>query len=85
MKPRRTHNSNFVFRLADGNEDNDLWVERTTDEEGFLCIRSVWEPTPSERKHILDGGNIELVIWGDAHPPTMIRVNNEPLGKPRES
>lgn len=45
MNPRRTHESNFVFRLEGGTEDNDLWVHRGLDEDQIPVICSVWELT----------------------------------------
>jgi hypothetical protein len=81
MRPRRTHFSNTVFRLEGGNEDNDLWVERSNSEEG-PTIRSVWEPTDDERRRIAEGENIYLVVWGTGTPPVALGVIDEPLGAP---
>lgn len=81
MKPRRTHHSNKVFRLEDGNEDNDLWVEMARTPEGEDVIISTWEPTPDERRRIADGENVALVVWGTAHPPVVVTVTDAPLGK----
>jgi hypothetical protein len=81
LKPRRTHFSNKVFRLVGGTEDNDLWVEKTTSDDG-PCIRSVWEPTDDERRRIAAGENIYLVVWGDGTPPVALGVTDDALGKP---
>lgn len=82
MKPRRTHQSNRVYRLAGGNEDNDLWVMETfaSDEPTRRVILSVWEPTAEERARIAAGENIELAVWG-GQPPVAIGVTDVPLGK----
>lgn len=80
MKARRTHASNAVFRLTGGTEDNDLWVEKTT-EYGEQIIKSTWEPTADERKRIAAGGNISLCVWGSGTPPVLLTVTDEPLGK----
>lgn len=80
MKPSRTHNSNVVFRLPGGNENNDLWGERQTHDLGD-AIRSVWVPTPEERERIANGENIALTIWGYIQPPVAISVTDEPLGR----
>lgn len=72
MKPRRTVESNRVYRLAGGTEDNDLWVTVTEDVDGVACVASAWEPSPEERQAIADGANVGLVIWGLAHPPVAI-------------
>ena len=79
MKPRRTPNSNQVFTLPGGTEDNDLWVERTTSEQGS-CIRSVWQLTDDERARITAGENIYLIVWGSGTPPVVLGVTDEPLG-----
>lgn len=79
MKPRRTPNSNQVFRLEGGNEDNDLWVERTDSDHG-TCLRSVWELTRSERRRIALGENVYLIVWGAGTPPVAMGVTDDPLG-----
>lgn len=81
MRPRRTHASNVVFRLAGGNEDNDLWVDRGIDGSGYMTLSSVWVPTDEERARIAAGENIMLTIWGAAQPPVAIGVTDVPLGK----
>lgn len=79
VKPRRTHESNKVYRLQGGNEDNDLWVTEAVD-EGTPIIVSVWEPTPEERQAIADGENIELAVWG-GQPPVALGTTPVELGK----
>jgi hypothetical protein len=79
MKPRRTHDSDVVFRLEGGNEDNDLWV--TVYDDPAMALGSVWVPTDEERKRIAEGANIELIVWGEAHPPVTLVTNSTPLGK----
>lgn len=80
MRPRRTHESTNVFRLTGGNEDNDLWVTRTTD-GGEPVLISVWEPTEAERLRIAAGENIELTTWGQGTPPIAMAVTDVPLGR----
>jgi hypothetical protein len=84
VKPRRTHNSNKVFVLEDGNEDSDLWTELALTEEGDPVIISVWEPSDDERRRVADGENVALVVWGRMHPPVMVTVTDDPLGKKPE-
>lgn len=79
MKPRRTVESNAVYCLVGGTEDNDLWVHQSL-EEGMPVIASVWEPTREERAAIADGANIELVVWS-AQPPVLLRTTNVQLGR----
>ena len=85
MRPRRTHESNNVFRLLGGTEDNDLWVRVDTDSEGFPIVRSCWVPTDEERQAIADGANVELCVWGQGHPPVSMGVVRYPLGKAPEA
>ena len=80
MKPRRTPHSNAVFQLEGGTEDNDLWVERTTSEQG-PCLRSVWELTPEERRAVMDGANVYLITWGNVTPPVALGITDDELGR----
>lgn len=81
MKPRRTHTSTNVFHLDGGTEDNDLWVTMYSPDEGGPCIGSTWELTPEERASIAAGANVELVVFGTAHPPVALRLSTYLLGK----
>lgn len=82
MRPRRTHRSNATYVLEGGNEDNDLWVERTTMEgSDDPIIASVFVPTDEEREAIARGENVKLLIWGTAQPPVAVITTDEPLGK----
>lgn len=91
MKGRRTHESNFCYRLEGGNEDNDLWVrvhepETINSDEsrqfyGDRAVSSVWELTDDERAQVADGANIELTVWG-GQPPVSMAVTTVALGKP---
>lgn len=78
MRARRTVKSNKVFTLAGGTEDNDLWVQEKV-EDGVPIQSSVWEPSPEQRRSIADGANIELEVWGSAHPPVNIRTTRVAL------
>lgn len=62
-----------MLALPGGNEDNDLWAERTAEDAGLLTA-SVWELDDEERAAIAAGGTIELGIWGGLHPPVSLRV-----------
>jgi hypothetical protein len=86
MKPRRTHNSNGVFHLQDGNEDNDLWIEQVVHSDKTVTLESVWEPTEEERRAIAEGANIRLIVWWTGGlPPTALETTTVPLGKPPDS
>jgi hypothetical protein len=82
MRPRHTHYSNAVFSLPGGNEDNDLWAIRDVHEDGTPLLRSTWVPTAAERAAIAAGSNVELIIWGSAHPPVAMGTVDYPLGAP---
>lgn len=83
MKPRRTHESTQCLDLAEGNEDNSLWVRVESYEDcGHVCVSSVWEPTEEERAAIADGQNIKLTVWGTTHPPVNVGVTDVGIGKP---
>lgn len=75
MRARRVPTSTNVFRLAGGNEDNDLWVERAVDSTGTQpVLLSVWEPSEEERAALAEGATIELCVWGESTPPVSIAV-----------
>jgi hypothetical protein len=73
MKPKRVPTSNFVFSLPGGNEDNDLWVQRTMENDRPIII-SVWELQGYERIAIAEGATIELRIWGEGMPPVSLSI-----------
>lgn len=77
MKPRKTKYSNGVFELEGGNEDNSLWVERTIAENGDPVIISTWELNEEEKKAVVDGKRIQLIVWGTGHPPVAMRLEEE--------
>lgn len=79
MKPRRTVASNHVLSLEGGNEDNDLWVSVGKTDDSPI-ISSTWELTAEERERIAAGENVELVVFGTAHPPVLLRLTNVPIG-----
>lgn len=85
LKPRRFHSATTPFVLAEGNEDNDLWalVHEINDEilGNSMAITSVFVPTSEQRKAIANGENIALTCIG-GQPPVMLRLTDEPIGKP---
>jgi rhodanese-related sulfurtransferase len=85
VKPRRTHESNAVFELAGGNEDNALWLRRAVTEDNEAVLVSVWEPDETERARIAAGENIELIVWGTGTPPCTVGITDVPLGKAPET
>lgn len=85
LNPRRFHSANKVWRLAGGTEDNDLWAlnhEVNDQVMGVMpAVTSVFVPTDEQRQQITDGANIALTVIG-GQPPVMMRLTDEPLGKP---
>ncbi len=74
MRPRRTTATDTVFRLPGGNEDNDLFIERAHSTEGDPLMVSYWEPTYEQREVIRRGGRVQLIVWGEVHPPVAMGV-----------
>jgi len=70
LKPIRTPDSNTVYTLPGGNEDNYLYIERTDDGE----LHSVWEMTAAERLLLAGGGRVQLTIIGSLVPPIILSV-----------
>lgn len=73
MKPRRTKMS-ICLELPGGNEDNYLWMEKTSDEDGNPVMATFWEPSEYEREAIANGGRVVLFVWGRRHPPVDMGV-----------
>lgn len=73
MRPKRVPTSNFVLQLPGGNEDNDLWAERSSDGTSPVII-SVWELDDDDRAAIANGGTVELWTWGTQHPPVTLQT-----------
>jgi hypothetical protein len=80
MRPRRTHESTGVLHLPGGNEDNDLWFT-SAQYAGTHVFLTVWEFTPEERRRIMDGENLELMVLGEGHPPVQLSLTTVELGK----
>lgn len=79
MRPRRTHETNKVFLLPGGNEDNDLWV-KTGSTDGEPWIESFWELDEQDKELIATGSAIVLRTWGTGHPPVALYVG-DPIKK----
>lgn len=74
MKARRTTETNRCFTLPGGNEDNDLWVLDAVDPDRNPVLCSYWFPNEDEKQRIMNGEAIELIIWGNTHPPVALAV-----------
>lgn len=77
MKPIRTADTNTVFKLQGGTEENDLPLSRIRHEDNTVTLCSTWELTEEERAAIAGGANIELYVWGERHPPVSLAVSDE--------
>jgi hypothetical protein len=73
-KPVVTETTTSVFKLPGGTDENDLPVEHTVSEEGQPILLSTWELDEEERKLVASGSKIQLLLWGQGHPPVAIRV-----------
>ncbi len=69
-----------MLELEGGNEDNDLWVTVSKADDQSPVICSTWELTAEEREKIAAGENVELIVFGVAHPPVQMRITNVPIG-----
>lgn len=85
LNPRRFHSANKVWRLEGGTEDNDLWALNHEVNDQVMgitpAVTSVFVPTDEQRQQIAEGANIALTVIG-MQPPVMLRLTDEPLGKP---
>lgn len=72
MNPVRTEFTNHTLRGAPELDIADLPCER------FLeSTKTVWQPDAIERAKIAGGANIELFVYGDAHPPVSLSTTSE--------
>jgi hypothetical protein len=81
VRPRRTPQTDVVFRLSGGNEDNDLWVRRGST-DGDPWIESVWELDDDERAQVAAGATVELRVYGTSTPPVSLAIG-QPLDERR--
>lgn len=70
MRPVRTPETNLVYSLPGGNEDNDLFCHRV--EEGL--VYSDWQLESNERVLIAAGARIRLTIETEPIPPVQLGV-----------
>lgn len=71
MNPIQTADTNTVFTLPGGTEENNLPLNKTI-RDGYNVNISTWQPSDDERAILADGGNVELMVYGIAHPPVSI-------------
>jgi hypothetical protein len=69
VRPRRTRETNHVFRLPGGNEDNDLWVRTGQTADGTPWSESTWELDADQGAELAAGATIRLRIYSAGCPP----------------
>ena len=74
MKPTATPHTDTVFKLPGGTDENDLPVTVYDEDLGGPCLGSTWVPTDEEREAIALGANVELIVFGQGHPPVAMRL-----------
>jgi hypothetical protein len=74
MKPIKTPETNVVFKLPGGTDENNLPVYMGNNEHDEKVIISTWELSDEERKVIAEGGMVSLCVWGDGTPPVSLAV-----------
>ena len=70
MWPVQTSDTNLVYKLPGGTEENDLPCTRVR--EGFVI--SEWELSDAERAAISLGARVELGVHGEPHVPVQLSV-----------
>lgn len=75
MKPVRTPYATMTYRVPNGDPKSDLPVEPRLDETRGVTLTSTWELTDAERRSIAAGADVELIVWGHAHPPVALAVS----------
>lgn len=73
MNPRRTPQTQVLFRLPGGTDEHDLWVRRGVDGP-HAFVESVWELDDDERAAIAAGATVELRVWTTVTPPVSLAV-----------
>lgn len=71
MRPIRTPETNILYTLPGGNEDNFLHAQLCAD-----GVKSNWELTPRERRMVAGGALITLALLGlqPHHPPVVLTI-----------
>lgn len=70
-KPIRTPDTNLVYKLPGGTEDNDLPCVREV-VGGTPVICSTWQLDTDELVRVTETGCVDLAIWGEPIPPVNI-------------
>lgn len=75
MRPVRTRRSNSVYVGPPGVMD--LPAE-TAKISGATVVSSVWHLSPTERRQIAEGADLELAVFASGIPPVRLQLTNEP-------
>lgn len=77
MKPVRTPWTNSLYKLEGGTDENDLPIEKTHDADEHPVLVSTWEVSPQEAQEIVKGKRIQVIIWGEEHPPIAVILEGD--------
>ena len=80
MRPIRTPDTDLVFKLRGGTEENDLPAERveTPEGPGAAAVVTVWDLDSEERAAVAAGAMIRLTIFDGLIPPVALGVEDRP-------
>lgn len=56
----------------------DVTVNCAVNGEGTPAMVTAWQPTPQELEALNNGASVHVQLLGDAHPPIMVGVGQEP-------
>lgn len=76
MQPMRIQNATRVLA-----KDQDEYMQlsiRDDSIDGQNFMTSIWEPTPQELEHLVNGGSVKLIIMGTIHPPVALSTQAAP-------
>jgi hypothetical protein len=88
MKAVETSESNLTLTLAGAGPDRNLPAQRIlafdpglgeTEADGRPAIETCWVPDEGERRALANGAPLELIVFGEQHPPVSVGV-----GEPQE-
>lgn len=76
MLPLRISNATRI--LAETQDEYHALAIKDEVIDGQNFMVSVWERTPAELQHLVNGGAVRLSIMGRGHPPVMLTTQPAP-------
>lgn len=79
MEPTFFEGANAILKPPEGvdsSECSHLAVCHAITDGGIRLIISAYKLTEAEKKHLLEGGHVYLMIWGSTMPPVCMTVVN---------